>query len=172
LKSLAELYKEYRPMIFRYLYRCTGSHDLAEELTQETFYQAVLSIAGFRGESGVSTWLYRIARNVCSKNVRKANHLLLADPAWCDTAAATDGDPEEALCGAELAGQVERALSLLPEDYRSAILMREVENLSYDEIGAALGKSPQAARVILFRAKKRFREIYCTLEKGGLRERE
>ncbi len=166
MKSLAELYKAYRHMIFRYLYRCTGSHDLAEELTQETFYQAVLSIAGFRGESSVNTWLYRIARNVCSKHRRKVNHSLPADPAWCDTAAATDGNPEEALCWSELAGQVERTLSLLPEDYRSAILMREVENLSYDEIGEALYKSPQAARVILFRAKKRFREIYGTLEKG------
>jgi len=114
----------------------------------------------------VSTWLYRIARNVCAKHGRKAIRWLPADPVWCETAAATDGDPEEALRGAELAGQVECALSLLPEDYRSAILMREVENLSYDEIGAALGKSPQAARVVLFRAKKRFREIYCTLEKG------
>jgi RNA polymerase sigma-70 factor (ECF subfamily) len=166
LKSLAELYKEYGHMIFRYLYRCTGSYDLAEELTQETFYQAVLSIAGFRGESGVRTWLYRIARNVCSKHGRKTNHLLFIDPAWCETAAATDGDPEEALRGVELAGQVERTLSLLPEDYRSVIIMREVEKLSYDRIGAALGKSPQAARVILFRAKKRFREIYCTMEKG------
>jgi len=165
-KLLDELYDEYGLMIFRYLYRCTGSYDLAEELTQETFYQAMLSIAGFRGESGVSTWLYRIARNVCSKNARKANYLFPVDPAWFETAAAREGDPEEALCGAELAGQVNRALSFLPEDYRSAILMREVEKLSYDEIGASLGKSPQAARVILFRAKKRFREIFNSLEKG------
>lgn len=153
-------------MIFRYLYRRTGSYDLAEELTQETFYQAVLSIAGFRGESGVRTWLYRIARNVCAKHGRKKNHMFPADPSWCETAPAAESDPEEALCGAELAGQVERTLSLLPEDYRSVILMREVENLSYDEIGAAMGKSPQAARVILFRAKKRFREIYGLQEKG------
>lgn len=166
MKSLAELYEEYRPMIFRYLYRCTGSYDLAEELTQETFFQVVLSIHSFRGESGVSTWLYRIARNVCCKNGRKADHLLPADPSWCETAAAADGDPVDALCGAELGRQVERVLSLLPEDYRSAILMREVESLSYEEIGAALSKSPQAARVTLFRAKKRFREIFDTLEKG------
>lgn len=165
-KLFAELHDEYRPMIFRYLYRCTGSYDLAEELTQETFYQAVLSIAGFRGESSVSTWLCRIARNVCSKNARKASHLLLTEPAWCETVAAMEGNPEEALCGVELAGQVERTLSQLPENYRLVILMREVENLSYDEIGAALGKSPQTARVILFRAKKRFREIFNTVERG------
>lgn len=166
MKSLAELYEEYRPMIFRYLYRCTGSYDLAEELTQETFYQAVLSIHSFRGESGVSTWLYRIARNVCSKNGRKSNRSLPVDPAWCETATAADGDPVDALCGAELGRQLERALSLLPEDYRSVILMREVESLSYEEIGMALGKSPHAARVTLFRAKKRFREIFNSLEKG------
>ncbi|OPX87856.1 MAG: ECF RNA polymerase sigma factor SigE [Pelotomaculum sp. PtaB.Bin104] len=171
MKSFTQLYQEYRPMIFRYLYRCTGSYDLAEELTQETFYQAALSIAGFRGESGVSTWLYRIARNVRSKHRRKASRLLPAEPAWFETAAATNGDPEESLCEAELAGRVESVLASLPENYRSVILMREVENLSYEEIGAALGKSPQAARVILFRAKKRFREIYSTLEKGCLYER-
>lgn len=166
MKSLAELYMEYKPMIFRYLFRCTGSYELAEELTQETFYQVVLSIHSFRGDSGVSTWLYRIARNVCSKNGSKANRLLTVDPAWCEAAAAADGDPADVLQGAELAGQVERVLSLLPEDYRSAILMREVESLSYEEIGATLGKSTQAARVTLFRAKKRFREIFSTLEKG------
>ena len=166
MKSLAELYEEYRPVIFRYLYRCTGSYDLAEELTQETFYQAVLSIHSFRGDSGVGTWLYRIARNVCSKNGRKENQMIPVDPAWCETAVAVDCDPVEALCGEELGRQVEMALSLLPEDYRSAILMREVENSGYEEIGAALGKSPQAARVTLFRAKKRFREIFNTLEKG------
>jgi RNA polymerase sigma-70 factor (ECF subfamily) len=71
MSALEKIYDRYRVPVFRYLYRMGGSYDLAEELTQETFYRVVISLDGFRGESALSTWLFRIAFNVYNTHVRR-----------------------------------------------------------------------------------------------------
>ncbi|MFZ5640556.1 MAG: RNA polymerase sigma factor [Bacillota bacterium] len=61
INSIADLYREFQQPIFRYLFRLCGSRQKAEELTQETFYRALVSVHRFQGASRVSTWLYKIA---------------------------------------------------------------------------------------------------------------
>lgn len=73
--SLDELYRRYRGPIQGYLYRLCGSADLAEELTQETFARACAAVIGFRGDSSVATWLFRIARNVYLNSLRRPGPL-------------------------------------------------------------------------------------------------
>ena len=69
--SIEELYKEHAQMIYRYLYSLTQNSDLAEELTQETFYQAIRTIKQYREDCKVSTWLCSIAKNVWRSYLRK-----------------------------------------------------------------------------------------------------
>ena len=71
MESIKEIYETYEKYIFKYLYGLTLDFNLAEELTQETFFQVVKSFNKFRGDSHVSTWLYKIARNVYSQYFRK-----------------------------------------------------------------------------------------------------
>jgi len=72
LQDFEELYRRYAKQLLRYLVCLSGDRQLAEELLQETFYQAINSIFRFKGDSKVSTWLYQIARNVYLKHVTKA----------------------------------------------------------------------------------------------------
>jgi len=68
--NLDDLYEQYSGPIFDYLMRFSGDYFLADELTGETFYPAILSLDSFRGEASVSTWLFRIARNLYFKKVK------------------------------------------------------------------------------------------------------
>jgi RNA polymerase sigma-70 factor (ECF subfamily) len=70
--TLEKIYRRYRTSIFRYFYQMGGNYHLAEELTQETFYQVALSLDGFRGESALSTWLFRIAFYVYAGHLRRS----------------------------------------------------------------------------------------------------
>lgn len=145
-------------MVFRYLYHLCGDPDLAEELTQETFYRAVLSLPRFQGKSSVSTWLLAIARRVHSKERRRQQKLNTPENLEALTAPEPDM-PEFAWSRQQLRADLQKALQLLPKHYRQVILWREVEEMSFEEIGALLGKTPATVRVLLFRAKKRCREL-------------
>lgn len=164
--TLEKIYDRYRVPVFRYLYRMGGSYDLAEELTQETFYRVVLSLDGFRGESNLSTWLFRIAFNVYNTHVRRQvrRRDIPLDPEISDRG--REGDPALALEDAENWRLARTALRRLPVEYRAVIILREVEGLSYEEIGRVLNKSPATARVTLFRAKQKYRQIFSELTEG------
>lgn len=162
--TVEKLYRRYRVPIFRYFYRMGANYHLAEELTQETFYRVTLSMEGFRGESAISTWLFRIAFYVFTGYLRhnRESHTLdrdVPDPA-------RTGDPVRAVEKAETMYLAGSALRKLPVRYRAAIILREIEGFSFDEIGAVLNVTPSTARVILFRAKKKFRSLFDQLAEG------
>ncbi|MTI82704.1 MAG: RNA polymerase sigma factor [Firmicutes bacterium] len=162
--TIDKLYRRHRASIFRYFYRMGGNYHLAEELTQETFYQAALSLDGFRGESALSTWLFRIAFYVYAGYLRSNRESCSLEWEVPDTNSA--GDPARAAENAENIRLVGNALQKLPVRYRAAILLREIEGLTFEELGAVLDVSPSTARVILFRAKKRFRSLFNQLTEG------
>jgi len=162
--TLEKLYRRYRTSIFRYFYQMGGNYHLAEELTQETFYQVALSLDGFRGESALSTWIFRIAFYVYAGHLRRSRVNWPLDRDIPDTN--MEGDPVRAVENAENMGLVRDALQRLPVRYRAAIVLREIEGLSYEELGAVLDVSPSTARVILFRAKERFRSLFNQLTEG------
>jgi len=164
--SIEMLYLRYRVAVFRYFYRMGGNYHLAEELTQETFYRAFLSMDGFRGESALSTWLFRIAFYVFTGHLRRhprnRNLPLERDIPAQDRA----GDPARAVEEAETRRLARLALQQLPVEYRAAIVLREAEGLTFEEIGAVLNKSPSTVRVTLCRAKRKYRQVYNQLTKG------
>lgn len=164
MRSLHDLYARYKGAVFGYLYRMTGSAAEAEELTQETFYQAVLSIHRFRGQANVSTWLLRIARNVYTKSLR-GRDLPMPDEAFADLADPGPG-PDRNLIREDDRATVARTMASLPERYRTALVLREVHELSHGDIAGIMEVSEATARVMVHRARERFRARYAREEES------
>jgi RNA polymerase sigma-70 factor (ECF subfamily) len=168
MDRIIELYQLHREAIFGYLLRMTGSRDDAAELTQETFYQACLSLYRFKGESSLKTWLFSIARNVYLKWLRdKRRH-----KATLQEGSAADGmngttptDPTaDALLLKEERERVRLGLAMLPENARTILILKEYQQMSYQEIAGIFGQTVNWARVNFFRAKKQLRHVCRELE--------
>ena len=167
VNTIADLYRHFELPVYRYLLRLCGSGALAQELTQETFLQALTSWQHFRGMSSVSTWLYKIARNVYLHQIRDEvrSTQLKNKIANEQITGRLSGSPEAMLEHQWLRETVNSVLQILPEQYRTVILLKEVENLSHREIADILGKTAASTKVMLFRAKQKFKEEYDRL--GG-----
>lgn len=139
-------------------------HDSAEALdvAQEAFIKAYRAIHGFRGDSAFYTWLYRIAINTAKNHLvaegrRPLQHGVdLQDPEEYDVQARLrDVDtPERLLLTDEIQRTVEQAIAELPEDLRTAIVLREIEGLSYEEIAEAMSCPVGTVRSRIFRARE------------------
>jgi RNA polymerase sigma-70 factor (ECF subfamily) len=157
VQNWEEFFERYSPAVFGYLHRMSGDRHLAEDLTSETFYRAIRSIDGFRGDSSLKTWLIRIARNLYLNRKRsdeRSSSLEELEEKGTTTASA-DPDPESRLIREEEGEVVRRALGALPEDDRSILLLSAEEELSCREIGEVLGISITAVKTRLFRARRR-----------------
>jgi len=166
MERVEQLYELYKKLILRYFLRLTGNMEEAGELTQETFYQACLSIHRFHQKSSAKTWLYAIARNVYLKNFRKKSKdkwLPFDEYPWPDTEFRA-GDPGEQIVIQEAREKIAQALLKLPENARTVLILKEYEQLSYEEIAEICGQTINWARVNFFRAKKQLHQIYQELE--------
>lgn len=139
-----KIYREHGRMIFRYLLSLGAGADLAEELTQETFYQALKGLKQFRGDSSAATWLCGIAKNVYRSHVRKNPPLAeLSDDAIADEVISW-----ESLDTLEI-------IHRLPEPGREIVYLRLIGDLTFRQIGQIMGQSETWARVNFYRAKQR-----------------
>lgn len=161
--SVEEIYRMYERRIFRYFYGLTMDYHRAEELTQETFYQVVRTLPFFRGDAQVTTWLYKVARNVFSMWKRKHKHYLI--PLEHETIAVpAEQQPSGIIEQKEKLDLVLSALRQLPENYREVLWLREWQELSYEEIAAVTSHSVSWVKVTLHRARLQFRKIYTEME--------
>ena len=152
--SIEDAYREYSEMIYRWLMARTGDPAVAEEITQETFYQAVLHADRFDRSCKVSTWLCSIASNKLKEYYRKNppkedyDDLLsrgIPEPS-------TSG-PEDAAVAAARKAELYKAIHALPEPSREVVHLRAFADLSFKEIGDIFGKTESWARVTFYRAK-------------------
>ncbi len=163
--AFEQMYDAFQPAVSRYLLGMCGELTLAEELTQEVFVRAAASLLLFRGESAVSTWLFRIARNTYlswaerqhDAQINTSQFLALPD-------ARPDGDPEAQVLRGEQRATIRRAMGMLPERQRTMLLLRDLQELSYAEIALVLDMSLAAVKVNLHRARLRFREVFAMIE--------
>ncbi len=160
-KEFEALYEEYFPRIYAFLYKLTNQRDLAEELTQETFYQAFISFHRFRGDSDIFTWLASIAKHSYYKHLRRYKHQaetismdVLADVYYNSDAEQLEETVERQL----LLEATRRALETLPKKYQDVTILRIYADMSYAQIGDALHISENSARVIYYRAKRMIME--------------
>ncbi|MGV3533071.1 MAG: RNA polymerase sigma factor [Chthoniobacteraceae bacterium] len=153
------IYREHAQPIYYLALRILGEPAEAQDATHDVFLKAFQNLRGFRAESGLRTWLYRIAINHC-QNLRKTWHRRTMvnnlEPAFWDTATARTESPLRAAEGAELGIRIQRALEQLPEEYRLLLLLVADEELSYEQIGELTSQSADAVRGKLHRARKAF----------------
>jgi len=132
------------------------------DVAQEAFFKAYRALPGFRGESAFYTWLYRIAINTVKNHLVAQGRRPPGDDVEAEVAEQMDvggrlrevGTPESHLMSIEIAQTVQRALDELPEDLRTAIVLRELEGLSYEEIANAMECPIGTVRSRIFRARE------------------
>ena len=152
--SMDEVYRTHSMMVYKYLLSLTGDEDLSEELTQETFYQAVKSINRYDESCKISTWLCAIAKNQLGKHRRKQGHVELNEEA----VSVSRGETEDSYLLRENRVEMMKMMRSLPESVREVMYLRIFGNLSFSEIGEFMEKSENWARVTFYRGKVKLRE--------------
>ena len=162
------LLQRYERQIYSFIYRMMGDADDAYDLTQDCFIKAYKALNRTSDDLNVSAWLHRIASNACLDVLRrrqrlrwlpweapKHDHLLLSTPL---------DDPERSAISQETRVVVQRVLNKMSHRHRTALILREYEGLSCEEIGEVMGLSRSAVKSMLFRAREEFRRVYATVD--------
>lgn len=155
----AELMSRYERKILSFIYHMLKGAQLemmAEDLCAETFYKAYRSLQTFREvEASFSTWLYTIARNTVLSELRKQrnNTVSLEQSGYMPPTSAIDAMPEQTALRNEKVSMVREAINKLPEKQRSALILREYDQLDYQEIANILGQTVSSVKSLLFRAR-------------------
>lgn len=161
-RAFAELVRLYQNQVFTLAYRMLGDRGEAEDLAQEVFLQVLRSIVTFRGESKLSTWIYRIAVNQCynrRKYLGRRGHQTNSELDTVDEAGATHAagnkhaTPDAALEGAQLEEALRQALTKLDEEHRVVVILRDIEDMSYEEIAAVTGLADGTVKSRLHRGR-------------------
>jgi RNA polymerase sigma-70 factor (ECF subfamily) len=132
----------FRRKIFHIAYKFTGRHDAAEDLTQEILLKVFKSLDRFNRDADFGTWLSSVARNYCIDNYRankREKEVLVEDLVAFDLAPASAGNPHQALVEDDRRTFLRKGLDLLPEKLREAVVLRDLQGLSYQEMADRLG---------------------------------
>jgi RNA polymerase sigma factor (sigma-70 family) len=163
--SFEQVVRDHQAMVFRTLLRLTGSRDNLEDLAQEVFLRLYKALPNFRGESLVTTYLYRITVNVAQNEwkLRRRNDrplMSISDEAsaWDERLEHPDPNAEQQLEERELRFQVDEQLQRLSAVERSVLVLYHQEERSYEQIAEALGIPIGTVRTHLHRGRKRLRE--------------
>ena len=157
---------KYQRRIERLVSRMVRDADLVQDIAQETFIRAYRALPQFRGDSAFYTWLYRIAVNTAKKTLleRKRDPLVFEsamvstdegeEPSRAENELSNGETPEAVLASKEIAATVNAAIDALSEDLRQAIVLREIEGLSYEEIADVMNCPIGTVRSRIFRARE------------------
>jgi RNA polymerase sigma-70 factor, ECF subfamily len=131
----------YRRKVFHIAYKFTGKHDEAEDLSQEIFLKLFKSLDKFNRDADFSTWLSSVARNYCIDHYRaskREKEVVVEDLVAMDLAPAASGNPHRALEDRDRRSFLRRGLELLPDKLREAVILRDLQGLSYQEMADRL----------------------------------
>jgi RNA polymerase sigma-70 factor (ECF subfamily) len=164
-RACAELVSEHQRMVVQLAFNLLGDREEALDLSQEVFLRVFKTIHHFRGQSSLRTWIYRIAVNQARNRHRFWRRRHRDAQVSLDDHVATHGEflalktatPDRILAQKELAARLQAALDRLPFDQRTAIVLREVDGLSYEEIAFSLGVAIGTVKSRLTRARQALR---------------
>ncbi|NIM66637.1 MAG: sigma-70 family RNA polymerase sigma factor [Armatimonadetes bacterium] len=168
--SFEDLFTCYERKIFNLILRLVGDYEEATDLTSDTFVQALRGLPKFRRQSQPYTWLYRIAVNLCKNHFRRKAHRARFFAFSLDQGRESDGEestpeiedcryePGRVLEERELQREVEKAIGALAPDLRMAVVLRDFQGLSYQEMAEILDCSLEAIKSRLFRARAALRK--------------
>ena len=154
MDDMSAIYQQHAQTVYKFLLAQCRDPDLAEELTQETFYQAVRSIGRFDGSCKVSVWLCQIAKHLWYQHLRKHKREVPIPDQPPEVPVLSS---EEGLLEQEGRLDLLRSIHSLPADQREVVYRRAFGGLSFREIGDVLGKTETWARVTFYRSKEKLR---------------
>ncbi|MBE3554521.1 MAG: sigma-70 family RNA polymerase sigma factor [Thermicanus sp.] len=163
IESYSELILRYEKRIFLFISRILKPYrydEMTDDLVQETFYKAYKNLHTFRDEdASFSTWLYTIAKNTVLSELRRSrNSEIYIDEKYALSLVSHDPLPDQEILRQERAGVVREAIQKLPDTQRSALLLREYEEMEYKEIAQLLGLTVSSVKSLLFRARNSLRQ--------------
>jgi RNA polymerase sigma-70 factor (ECF subfamily) len=171
-RAFNELVRTYERRVFGLVLRMLGQRAEAEDLTQEVFVQVFKAIGSFRGDSKLSTWIYRIAVNLCKNRAKYlrvrhageqdeleevAERLPLAEARHANVAQVER--PDEAMAGRQVEAIVRQAISEVDENFRECLVLCDVEELPYEEIAEITELPVGTVKSRIFRARAQLREL-------------
>lgn len=156
MKKIEKIYKEYYQIVYKYLLCLTRDSDIAEELTQETFYKMIKKIHTFRGDAKISVWLCEIAKNLWYDELRKKKKVV--EIYQENNEIESSQNIEEEFINKEESSKLVEKIEKLDEITKRVIYLRLNSELSFKEIGQVLGKTETWARVTFYRGKQKIKE--------------
>ena len=172
LPAFEELVRRHEKRVYAVALRSSGSPEDAEDITQEVFLRAWRSIEEFRGDSGFSTWLFRITMNLCVDHARhkhaqpQTQPLVMGEEESERPLPDTAPTPEEHLDNSELGRELAAALEVVSEEHRRIVLLGDVSGMSYTAIAEAQEISEGTVKSRLSRARIALRKVL--LRRGNL----
>jgi RNA polymerase sigma-70 factor (ECF subfamily) len=170
-QAFSDVFRLYGDKVFSLIYRMIGSRQEAEDVTQEVFISVFKTVDGFRGESKFSTWLLRIAANHCKNRIkylarRPTEGVDMDDTGQQPAPAASAGPslqshidgPDVLMEAAEMDRIMQRAIEALPEEHRLLVILRDVEEMSYEEIAEITALPEGTIKSRLHRARMAIKE--------------
>lgn len=170
-ESFDQLIKRWEKPIFALAYRTIGREDDARDVVQETFLRAFRGLAGFKGQAKFSSWLYRIALNLCRDWIRRQRRTpVVQAPDGVDLVElAGEGEGverlDESVARRDLGRAVSRAMKVLPDEQRAAIVLKEYHGLTFQEIADLLGCPLSTVKTRLYQGLTVLRR---ELERSGI----
>ena len=165
------LYEKFKRPIHSYIYRLLNSQEDADDITQEVFTRAYVAWNDLYDRGNLSPWLYRIATNLCVDLLRRHKRISwwpLSRGRWSGDASDSRHDEEAFYLPSDSGGipevgereHIQKTLARMPQEYAIALVLSAAQGLSYQDIAAIVGISPNAAATRISRAKRIFAELY------------
>ncbi len=156
-----EIYARFSTLVYGIARRMSGDEAVAEDLSQEIFLRIFRHLRKFRGRATLKTWVYRVAVNCCRSRLgrrsRQRRPRVDVDEAFFEALPAERGSPDRRVRRREASEQLQRALAELPIAFREAVVLRDLCDLSYDEIATVLGVRIGTVRSRIARGRDRLR---------------
>jgi len=160
------LYQKYKNNIFSYVYYLAGDQTAAEEICQDVFLKVYLNITKFEGRSSFKTWIYKIAKNTYLDYVRTKKGEVGIENLEYFSKELVDKSmgPEEHTVNNERKKFIGKTLDKMGDKYRTLIILRDIQNLSYQEISEITQMELNTVKVGIYRARREFQKIYQEME--------
>ena len=161
-QAFNELMTAHERRVYAVCFRMCGNREDAQDCMQEAMIRIYRAISGFKGQSSFATWVYRVAMNTCLDELRRRKNRPntsldgLLDAGWSPSD--TGDTPEQHTLRTEKRRKIEAYILELPADMRAAVVLRDVQGLSYDEIASALNTNVGTVKSRISRGREKLRE--------------
>jgi len=176
--SFEKLLVKYFPRVLNFIYRYLGNKEVAEDLTQEVFIKVFQNASSYHPTAKLQTWLFTIAKNMSLNELRRMKKPIISmeEPVRSGTTETEEltrqiedvhaVNPHKVMVKEERTAVIRQAIESLPENQRTAVLLRRYENFSYEEIAQTMNLSVEAVKSLLNRAKVNLKESLAPLLKN------